>query len=163
VERKGAHPLDTDRESRGSPVTGSPEPFLTLAEEMPPDRGMSGAGRDIIGSWNPRSREETAMDFHQLSVMTIGDLREMANGIEGLTGYTQMRKQELLVHICEHLNIQMHEHHDVVGIDTGAIKRQIQELKHQRDAALEAHDRDELRRVRRHIHKLKRRIRRATV
>ena len=41
--------------------------------------------------------------------------------------------------------------------------RQIRELKHQRDAALEAHDQEQLRRVRRHIHKLKRQIRRATV
>jgi hypothetical protein len=103
------------------------------------------------------------MDFHELKVMTIGQLREVAEGIEGLTGYTQMRKQQLLAHICQHLNIQMHEHHDVVGVDKGTIKRQIQELKHQRDAALEAHDRSELRRVRRHIHRLKRQIRRATV
>ena len=101
------------------------------------------------------------MDFHELRVMTVGQLREVAEGLEGLTGYTQMRKQRLLKHICDHLNIQMHEHHDVVGIDKGAIKRQIRELKHQRDAALEAHDHQELRRVRRHIHKLKRQIRRA--
>jgi hypothetical protein len=103
------------------------------------------------------------MDFHQLRLMTIDQLREVADGIEGLTGYTQMRKQQLLEHVCQHLKIQMHEHHDVVGIDKGALKRQIRELKHQRDAALEAQDHDELRRVRRHIHRLKRRIRRATV
>lgn len=103
------------------------------------------------------------MDFHELHVMTIGQLREVAEGIEGLTGYTQMRKQQLLEQICRRLDIEMHEHHDVVGINKGAIKRQIRELKHQRDAALEAHDRDELRRVRRHIHRLKRQIRRATV
>jgi hypothetical protein len=95
--------------------------------------------------------------------MTIEQLREVAEGVEGLTGFTQMRKQQLLEQVCQHLKIPMHEHHQVVGIDKGAIKRQIRELKHQRDAALEAHDHDELRRVRRHIHRLKRRIRRATV
>jgi hypothetical protein len=103
------------------------------------------------------------MDFHELRLMTIAQLREVAGGIEGLTGYTQMRKQQLLELICQKLDIQMHEHHDVVGIEKGNIKRQIRELKQQREAALEAHDHQELRRVRRHIHKLKRRIRRATV
>jgi hypothetical protein len=103
------------------------------------------------------------MDFHELKVMTIAQLREVAEGIEGLTGHTQMRKQQLLELICGQLNIQMHEHHDVVGINKGVIKKQIRELKHQRDAALEAHDHEELRRVRRHIHRLKRQIRRATV
>ena len=103
------------------------------------------------------------MDFHELNVMTVGQLREVAESIEGLTGYTQMRKQQLLEQICRHLDIEMHEHHDVVGVNKGAIKREIRELKQQRDAALEAHDRDELRRVRRHIHRLKRQIRRATV
>jgi uncharacterized protein YpiB (UPF0302 family) len=103
------------------------------------------------------------MDFHELKALTIAQLREVAEGIEGLTGYTQMRKPQLLKLICRHQNIEMHEHHEVVGIDKGSIKRQIRELKHQRDEALEAHDQEQLRRVRRHIHKLKRRIRRATV
>ena len=103
------------------------------------------------------------MDFHELRVMTIGQLREVAEGIEGLTGYTQMRKQELLEQICRHLDIQMHDHYDVVGINKSAIKRQIRELKQQRDAAIEAQDHDGLKRVRRHIHRLKRQIRRATV
>jgi hypothetical protein len=103
------------------------------------------------------------MDFHELKAMTITQLREVAEGVEGLTGYTQMRKHQLLEHICRHLDIPMHEHHEVVGIDKGAIKRQIRELKRQRNAALEVHDHDQLKRVRRHIHRLKRRIRRATV
>jgi hypothetical protein len=103
------------------------------------------------------------MDFHELKTMRIAQLRKVAEGIEGLTGHTQMRKPQLLELICQHLNIQMHEHHEVVGINKGAIKTQIRALKHQRDAALEAHDSEELRRVRRHIHKLKRQIRRATV
>ena len=103
------------------------------------------------------------MDYHELRVMTIQQLREVAEGIEGLTGYTQMRKQQLLELICTQLNITMHEHHDILGINKGAIKRQIRVLKQQRDAALEQHDHDELKRVRRHIHRLKRKIRRAMV
>jgi len=102
------------------------------------------------------------MDFHQLRLMTIAQLREVAEGIEGLTGYTQMRKNELLAHICRHLNIQMHDYHEVVGVDKSTIKKQIRGLKHQRDAAIAAHDSGELKRVRRYIHRLKRSIRRAT-
>jgi hypothetical protein len=103
------------------------------------------------------------MDFHELNGMTVAQLREVAEGIEGLTGYTQMRKPQLLELICKHQNIVMHQHHDVVGIDKRGIKRRIRELKDQRDAALEARDHQELKRVRRHIHKLKRQIRRATL
>lgn len=103
------------------------------------------------------------MEFHQLRLMTIEQLREVAEGVEGLTGYTQMRKHELLRHICEHLHIPMHEHRDVVGVEKGPIRKRIKELKIQRDAALEARDRGELKRVRREIHRMKRRIRRATV
>ena len=101
------------------------------------------------------------MDFHQLRVMTIAQLREVAEGVEGLTGYTQMQKNALLAHICRHLNIPMHDHREVVGVDKSTIKGQIRELKQQRDAAIAAHDKGELERVRRHIHRLKRRIRRS--
>ena len=103
------------------------------------------------------------MDFHELRLKTIDELREIAGGIEGLGGYTQMRKQDLLTQICQHLNIPMHDQHNVRGIDKVAVKRQIRQLKGQRDAALEAHDHDELKRVRRQIHRLKRQIRRAIV
>ena len=49
----------------------------------------------------------------------------------------------------------------VVGIDKKAIKGQIQELKKKRAAALEAHDHTELKRVRRRIHRLKRKMRKS--
>ncbi len=103
------------------------------------------------------------MDYHELRQMTVAQMREVAADIEGLDGSSQMRKEQLLKAICEHLNIEMHEHHDVVGIDKAAIKTKIRELKTARDAALEAHDHTQLKRVRRKIHRLKRSIRRATV
>ena len=55
------------------------------------------------------------MDFHQLRVMTIEQLREVAEGVEGLTGYTQMRKHAARAHL-RHLTSRC-THHDVVGID----------------------------------------------
>ncbi len=57
----------------------------------------------------------------------------------------------------------MAEHHGVVGVDKGALKAQIRELKAKRDAALEAHDPTALKRIRRKIHRLKHKIRAATV
>jgi hypothetical protein len=57
----------------------------------------------------------------------------------------------------------MHDHHDVVGIDKTAVKREIRELKVQREAALKARDRTQLRKLLRQIHRLKGNLRRSTV
>jgi folylpolyglutamate synthase/dihydropteroate synthase len=102
------------------------------------------------------------MDFHELKGMTVAKLRGVAKEA-GITGSSQMRKDDLLKEICDQLKIEMHEHHEVVGVDKASIKRRIQALKEQRDVALDAHNHQELKDVRRQIHKLKRRIHRATV
>jgi hypothetical protein len=70
-----------------------------------------------------------------------------------------MNKQHLLPALCNALGIDTREHHDVVGIDKPAIKAKMRELKKQRDAAIDAHDNDALKSIRRHIHSLNRRIR----
>jgi hypothetical protein len=103
------------------------------------------------------------MDFHELKHMTIAELRDVAKGIDGLTGYSQMHKEPLLELVCKELGIATHEHHDVVGIDKSAVKARIRALKQERASALEAHDAERSRRVRRQIHRLKRELRRATV
>jgi len=77
-------------------------------------------------------------------------------------GYTQLNKEHLLVAISKALGIQ-HEHHDVIGVDKASIKARIRELKKKREEALAAHDHDQLKVVRRTIHRLKRQINRATV
>jgi hypothetical protein len=51
----------------------------------------------------------------------------------------------------------------VKGLNKSAIKKQIRELKVQRDAALVKHDHKELKVIRRKIHHLKRALHRATV
>jgi DNA-binding IclR family transcriptional regulator len=104
------------------------------------------------------------LTFEQLRHKTLADLRDMAKGIEheAVQGYTQMNKDHLVVAISKALGIQ-HEHHNVVGIDKSGIKARIRELKTQRAAAIEAHDRAQLKVVRRTIHRLKRRIHKATV
>lgn len=102
--------------------------------------------------------------FEQLKHKTVVELREMAKGIdhEAVRGYTQLNKEHLLVAISQALGIK-HEHHDVVGVDKASLKAQIRELKKKREEALAAHDSAQLKVVRRTIHRLKRRIHRATV
>lgn len=102
--------------------------------------------------------------YEELKHKTLADLREMAKGIEheAVQGYTQMNKEHLLAAISKALDIQ-HTHHEVVGLDKNSIKARIRELKTQREAAIAAHDRAQLKVVRRTIHSLKRRIHKATV
>lgn len=105
-----------------------------------------------------------AYTFEELKHQTVADLREIAKGIEheAVQGYTQMNKEHLLVAISKALGIK-HEHHDVVGVDKASIKARIKDLKKKRDEALAAHDRNQLKVVRRTIHRLKRQIHKATV
>ncbi len=98
--------------------------------------------------------------FEELKGMTVAELREIAAGLheDAVKGYTQLNKDHLLLLLCKALNIPTHAHHDVVGIDKTAIKKQIRELKKTRGEALAAHDSDRLKRIRRRIHRLKRTI-----
>jgi len=105
-----------------------------------------------------------AYTFGELKHKTLAELREIAKGTDGelVQGYTQMNKEHLVVALAKALGIQ-HEHHDVVGIDKASIKTRIKQLKTQREAAISAHDHAQLKVVRRTIHRLKRRIHKATV
>ena len=105
-----------------------------------------------------------AYTYEQLKHMTLADLREIAKGgdNEVVQGYTQMNKEHLIGALAKALGIH-HTHHDVVGIDKSSIKSRIRELKTQRAAAIAAHDSAQLKVVRRTIHRLKRRIHKATV
>ena len=103
-----------------------------------------------------------AYTYHDLKGKTIQELREIAKGVENqdaVQGYSQLNKDHLLPALCKALGIDTHEHHTVTGIDKPAIKAKMRELKKQRDAALDAHDSDTLKSVRRQIHRLNRQIR----
>jgi len=103
-----------------------------------------------------------AYTYHDLKEKTIQELREIAKGVENqdaVQGYSQMNKEHLLPALCKALHIDTHEHHDVVGIDKPAIKAKMRDLRKKRDAAVEAHDHDELKSLRRQIHRLNRQIR----
>src|SRR5262245_19308775 len=106
-----------------------------------------------------------AHSYEELKKKTVDQLREIAKGLEheAVKGYTQMNKEHLLPAICKALGIEAHAHHEVVGIDKKALKAQLHALKADRDKALGAHDSKQLKSVRRRMHRLKRRIRAATV
>src|SRR5262245_23482259 len=106
-----------------------------------------------------------AYTHHELKHKTLAELRDIAKGIEheAVQGYTQLNKEHLVIALCKALNIDIHEHHEVVGIDKAAIKSRIKALKAKRDAALVAHDHAQLKHTRRAIHRLKRQIHKATV
>lgn len=103
--------------------------------------------------------------YEELHDLTVAQLREVAREIEheAVAGYSTMHKEDLLQALCTALGIEAHVHHDVVGIDKARIKAKIRELKRQRDAVLASGDKQELKQIRRRIHRLKRAIRRATV
>jgi len=105
-----------------------------------------------------------AFTYEELKHKTVAELREIAKDIEhdAVKGNTQLNKEHLLVAISKALGLK-HEHHDVVGVDKASIKARMRELKTKREAALVAHDHAQLKVVRRTLHRLKRRIHKATV
>ena len=103
--------------------------------------------------------------FEELKKKNVAQLREIASGIEheAVKGYTHLNKEHLLAAICKALNLDMHVHHEVIGLDKTKIKSQIKELKKKRDEAIMAKNRDELKRVRLKIRSLKKTLRKATI
>ena len=103
-----------------------------------------------------------AYTYHELKEKNIQELREIAKGVENqeaVKGFSQLNKDHLLPALCKALGIDSHEHHAVVGIDKPGIKAKMKSLKTKRDAAIEAHDHDAIKSLRRQIHRLNRQIR----
>jgi hypothetical protein len=106
-----------------------------------------------------------AHTYEELKTKTVVQLREIAAGVdhEAVKGYTQLHKGQLLTALGQALGIEMHEHHEVKGLNKAEVKARIKQLKTKRDEALAAHDQTQLKAVRRQLHHLKRRIHKATV
>ncbi|MBI4292417.1 MAG: Rho termination factor N-terminal domain-containing protein [Betaproteobacteria bacterium] len=102
--------------------------------------------------------------FLELKKKTLVEVREIAKDLTPqVQGYTQMNKEHLIEAICKQLNIDMHVHHEVKGIDKGAVKAKIKEWQKKRDEALAAHDRKSLRVALDHIHSFKHQLRKSMV
>ncbi|KAA3655809.1 MAG: hypothetical protein DWQ10_16795 [Calditrichaeota bacterium] len=103
--------------------------------------------------------------YEELKKMTVAQLREIAKETdhEAVKGYTQLNKDHLLKAVCAALNVDMHVHHEVIGVDKTKIKQRIRQLRKERDEAGEAKDREKMTAARKEIRKLKKTLRRATV
>lgn len=103
--------------------------------------------------------------FEELKKKNVADLREIAKDIEheAVQGYTQRNKEHLLTAICTALNIDMHVHHEVKGVDKSKIKKEIREFKKKRDEAIKSKDSAEQHKARRKIRYLKKVLRRSMV
>jgi imidazoleglycerol phosphate dehydratase HisB len=103
--------------------------------------------------------------YEELKKKNVSELREIAKEIEheAVQGYTQLNKEHLLKAICTALNIDLHVHHEVKGVDKTKIKSEIRQLKKQRDEAIKSKNKEELIKSRRKISNLKKVLRKATV
>jgi hypothetical protein len=106
-----------------------------------------------------------AYTHKELKHMTAAQLKDIAKGIEheAVHGYTQMNKDHLIKAICSALHIEMHEHHEVKGLDKAGIKAKIKELKKERDKIIETHDAKQLADVRHQIKTFKKKLQKAMV
>ena len=103
-----------------------------------------------------------AHTYEELKKMNVSQLREAAKA-EGIKGSSQMNKDKVLEVVCQHLKIDMHVHHEIVGIDKAAVKLEIRKLKKDRDQFIQDKKKEDLHKVRKQIKKLKRKLRNATV
>jgi protein-arginine kinase activator protein McsA len=106
-----------------------------------------------------------AYTYEELHKKTVHELREIAQGIEDerLHGVLTMHKEQLLPLLCKVLGIEAHVHHQAVGINKAQMKIQIRSLKKDRATALEQKDYAKLAEIRKQIHDLKGKLRRAIV
>ncbi len=104
--------------------------------------------------------------YEELKEKTVAELRDIAKGLnhDAVHGFSQMNKEHLLPAICTALSIDLHQHHHTVfGIDKASLKAKMRALQQQRDEALEEHDSERLRVLRRQIHRLNHQIRSHTI
>lgn len=106
-----------------------------------------------------------AYTYEELKKKTIAELRDIAKDLqhEAVQGHSQMNKEHLLPALCNALGIDTHGHHEVKGIDKPAMKARMRQLRADRAKALEAHDHERLKQIRRQLHNLNHRIRAAAV
>ncbi len=95
-----------------------------------------------------------------LEKFTATELRELAKGIEGVSGVHGMKKEELIDILRTSKGIEVPKTKKGAG-SIPALKKKIRELKAKRAAAIEAKDRKQATICRRRIARLKKQTRKA--
>jgi protein-arginine kinase activator protein McsA len=121
---------------------------------------LSAAGRRTGGKDNDMSEKEIEIWGRPLEKMTTTDLRELAKGLEGVSGVHGMKKAELIGALRKAKGIEV-EKVKKTGASIHALKQQIRSMKAKRAAAIEAKDRKLATICRRRISRLKKKTRRA--
>ena len=105
----------------------------------------------------------TEHSYEELKKKSVDELREIAKGLDhpAVQGYSQLNKEHLLPAVCTALGIDAREHHVATGVDKASLKAQIRTLKTERERAIGAGDRKQLKQLRRRIHRLKHGLRAA--
>jgi protein-arginine kinase activator protein McsA len=106
------------------------------------------------------SEKEIEIWGRPLEKMTTTDLRELAKGLEGVSGVHAMKKEELIQVLRKSKGITV-EKAKKTSTSVHAIKKQIRTMKAKRAAAIEASDRRLATIFRRRISRLKKKTRRA--
>ena len=99
--------------------------------------------------------------YESLKKMTLAQLRDVAKDVhhDAVQGYSQMNKDHLLPALCTALGIDAHEHHAAHGELKIKTKQRMAELRAKRQQAIEAHDSEVLRAIRREYHHLNHKLR----
>jgi protein-arginine kinase activator protein McsA len=106
------------------------------------------------------SEKEIEIWGRPLEKMTTTDLREIAKGLEGVSGVHAMKKDELIEALRKSKGIVV-ETVTKTSPSVHALKKQIRSMKAKRSAAIEAKDRKLATICRRKISRLKKQTRRA--
>ncbi|MCD6117394.1 hypothetical protein J7K93_10285 [bacterium] len=106
-----------------------------------------------------------AFTYRELKKKTHAELEEIAKDLdhEAVQGYTQLNKDHLLEAVCKALNIDMHEHHEVIGVNKAEVKAHIKKLKALRDKAFKEKDLETAKKARSRIKRLKRTLHKAAI
>jgi len=106
------------------------------------------------------SEKEIEIWGRPLEKMTTTDLREIAKGLEGISGVHGMKKDELIEALRKSKGIVV-ETVKKASTSIRTLKKQIRSMKAKRSAAIEAKDRKLATIFRRKISRLKKKTRRA--
>ena len=102
-----------------------------------------------------------AHSYEELKKMTLVELRDVAKDVQhdAVHGYTQMNKDHLLPALCTAFGIDAHEHHAAHSDIKVVARQRLRELRGKRDEALQTHDHEALKLIRRKYHHLNHRLR----